>query len=661
MQDKTNGSRVWKLKIPLTFTRPRFWNVHQRYALLLGGEEVLLNPDAWLLELGPNLETVQTPGQEPRVEYLYRLATGETVALDHALTPDEAWLEDHPQAIAAMTAYRTLNQAIPDDWGLVVDHIASTPPFAIIKCPICACYTFTSIDFTAVYCTSCNTSFSLRQTGGDEGFVAEARLRYTWLGTARYLIPRTENLVLCLVYKNGGDPREEPTGKNLRPEQLAQTDETHPSLQPGLYNYNLGDLYGWNLNGLVPTLQELDQNLGSGYTWKIDGAWWPLSAHVRISGLTDHQHTVLARHLSALQADEANQDEMLQEVLTDLGQRLPNRRVFVNYRAQGLPPLKDLAENQRYLLREWLIGATGKVPDRLTAAYPVWYVVEPILSPTHETDPAGYRRIEGWQVIRRDNCPVCYQQVSSQEMVFHAEASRQHLPINADHDWSLPHGQCREVWEEGKWPLYQRVVNAIQDLPPEEPVELPTRYWLVLRTNFSEKTQETPCLFAVVYLSPELVGGLFWWSQVAQQTEQGITCIGADHGLRLPSYLSLEEAPPWKDCFTGLTLAEQNGYAVLNNYPVGADEIEKAGIQQVVTQHPWISYAQTGEIGWSAQLPPPTERGIGKNIETAAFPPQALKQIAGLMGITGHWEEKHRRVAEVMTQPIASDPAQEIR
>ncbi len=655
MQDKMNDSpRVWKLKTPMTFTRPRFWNVHLRYALLTGGEEIRLNTDTWLLELGPNQETISTPGQEPRLEYLYRLANGETVALDHTLTMDEAQPEDHPQVIAAMIAFRTLDQAILEEWGLHVEHIDSTPPFGTIRCPICGFFEFVSIDFAEVYCLSCNSSFSVRHTAGDPGFVVEARPKYAWLGAARYLIPRTGNLVLQLVYKNGLDPRQKPTGKDLPPERLAQTDETHPSLRPGLYTYNIGDLYEWRLGGLVPTLQELDQDSGSGYTWNIEGEWWPLSAHIRVSGLTDHHQAVLVRHLNLLQAEETK-DETLIGVLTDLVQRLPNRRIGVHFSSEGLPPLKDLAENQRYLLREWLICTTGKSPYTLTAAYPVWYVVEPILS--QEADPAGHRRIEGWEVVRRNICPVCHQKVISQEMVLHAEAAHQRLPVNENHDWYLPHGRCREVWEKGKWLLYQWAGNAIWDLPMEEPVELQERYWLVLQTDFRDKeTEEGHCpLFAIVYLSPELVRGLFWWSQVAQSNQRSISCIGTDHGLRLPAYFSVEN-PGWKDCFTGLTLAEQNGYVVLNNYPLASDDEKRSPLEEVATRYPWIAYFKTGEFGWSTQLEGTGGQQGGKAIETVAFPHEALKRVAELMGIIRDWEEKHRRVVEAMARKADSQP-----
>jgi len=135
-----NTPVVWKLKVPMTFIRPHYWSVQLRYAVLTGGEKVPLQPGTWLLELEPN-QVTPTSGQKAEIEeykeYLYRLASGETVALDHPLTLAEAKREHNPQAITAMTAFRTIDQAVFEDWGVQVDHIDSTPPFSILKCPMC--------------------------------------------------------------------------------------------------------------------------------------------------------------------------------------------------------------------------------------------------------------------------------------------------------------------------------------------------------------------------------------------------------------------------------------------------------------------------------------------------------------------------------------------
>ncbi|MCL4294217.1 MAG: hypothetical protein KJ077_00735 [Anaerolineae bacterium] len=646
-ETKTGSAKVWKLKASMTFTRPRYWDIHLRYAVLLGGEEISLNPDTWLLELGPNQESVVTPGQEPGVEYLYRLASGETVALDRALTLDEAWPEDHLQVIAALTAFRTLDQAILEDWGVQIEHIDHLPPFGLIKCPLCGGTEFVSVDFAAVYCSSCNTSFSVRHTAGDPGFVVDGSPRHTWLGATRYLIPRSGNLLLYMVYKNGSDPRQKPAGKNLSSEHLAQTDPTHTSLRPGLYTYHIGDLYEWKLSGLVPTLQELDQDSTSGYTWKIEGEWWPLSAYVRVSGLTDHQKAVLEGHLRHLLSQEAK-DETLTEVITELVHQRASRRIGVHFNSEGLPPLKDLTENQRYLLHHWLVCTTGNSPYTLTAAYPVWYMVEPILS--EEADPVGHYRIEGWEVIGRDLCPVCHRPVVAQEMTFHAEAARQRIPLDEDRDWYLPHGRCREVWEKGKWSLYQSAGNAIRELP-EKLTELSERYWLVMQTDFREGPPDEGhrLLFAVIRLEPEVVSRLFWWSQVAQGNQRDINCMGTTHVIRLPSYFTVSADPAWKDCFTRLSLVEQNGYVILNRDPWVTSEDEEPIIERVGTQHPWINCDRTGEIGWSAHLPAVSTRHSPRAIETAKFGFEGLKWMAELMGIAQSWEEKHRLIVETMT------------
>jgi hypothetical protein len=63
-------------------------------------------------------------------------------------------------------------------------------------------------------------------------------------------------------------------------------------------------------------------------------------------------------------------------------------------------------------------------------ACPAWYVARPVLDD-------GY--IEGWDVVRRDVCPVCGRQVRPEDLA--AEGDR----------WKIPHGYCRDTWQEAGW------------------------------------------------------------------------------------------------------------------------------------------------------------------------------------------------------------------
>ena len=98
------AKRVLCLQEDKTFRRPRSWNVHARYAILVGGQEVTIEAGTWLLELGAT--SVWTGGDWLETEHLYRLAAGEVVALDRPLAEDEAVEVDDPQAVTAMNAFR---------------------------------------------------------------------------------------------------------------------------------------------------------------------------------------------------------------------------------------------------------------------------------------------------------------------------------------------------------------------------------------------------------------------------------------------------------------------------------------------------------------------------------------------------------------------------
>jgi hypothetical protein len=123
------------LQQPLTAHSPGRWNLHLRYAIRLPDETVELLAGTWLLSLGED--------DSPH----YRLADGRVVALDAPLTAEQAAPLTDLQAIAALTVYRPLEQAVLEDWGLHVEHIDSNPPFRLIQCPLCSGTDFVTVDF----------------------------------------------------------------------------------------------------------------------------------------------------------------------------------------------------------------------------------------------------------------------------------------------------------------------------------------------------------------------------------------------------------------------------------------------------------------------------------------------------------------------------------
>ena len=137
--------------------------------------------------------------------------------------------------------------------------------------------------------------------------------------------------------------------------------------------------------------------------------------------------------------------------------------------------------------------------------------------------------------------------------------------------------------------------------------------------------------------------------------------MGISNAIRLPSYFTISADPAWQDCFTGLTLVEQNGYVILNRDPWVTSEAEELVIERVGTQHPWINYHRTGEMGWSAHLPAASTRHSSRVIETAKFGFEGLKWMAELMGIAQIWDEKHQRVMEMMTRKASSGQNNESR
>jgi hypothetical protein len=134
--------KLYQLLSELVCRRPARWQIRSRYALQIPGRRLALPAAAWLLALPA--EGDGTDGDN----VLCRLADGSLVSLSRPLTDSEAIPVENPEAVRAMAAYRSLEQAALEDWGVRVEHIDDHPPFKLIKCPLCWGTEFTSVDFS---------------------------------------------------------------------------------------------------------------------------------------------------------------------------------------------------------------------------------------------------------------------------------------------------------------------------------------------------------------------------------------------------------------------------------------------------------------------------------------------------------------------------------
>lgn len=390
--------RVLCLQGDMTFRRPRSWNAHVRYATLVRGQEVTIEAGTWLLELGAT--SVWTGRDQPETEHLFRLAAGEVVAFDRSLAEGEVVEVSDPQVATAMNAFRTPEDAILQDWGIALEtQCRRLPPFALIKCPLCSGTEFTSLDLASAWCDRCNTQFTVRPTAGDPGFVVDARWSHYSYLSARYFMPRSDSLYLCLVLKDSLDPRDmthDPDGacwsaaqeRKCRPDVPWLTDGD-VGLRPGLHRCMVGTLYDWDLHGRIPTPEDLGEGRWSG--WKIDDRWWPQCATVRALRLETDERRYLEQAAAQLGRDHYPASADLLGQLARIGRQPP---MLFQIR---LPPIHALQEGAYYLLHHWVMVETEHYRDR--QAWPVWYVVRPVTG--------EHGRIEEWDVLRRDICPRC--------------------------------------------------------------------------------------------------------------------------------------------------------------------------------------------------------------------------------------------------------------
>src|SRR5512146_1338311 len=120
-------NRVVRLVKSTAFQQLGRWEVQGRYACRIVGPQVVLNPGAWLLELGP----VEV-GLEASPEYRYRTVAGAILALTEPLAEEAYVLVDDPQAVRAMEGFRTLETSMVEELGVSLYRMSSSlPPFAL--------------------------------------------------------------------------------------------------------------------------------------------------------------------------------------------------------------------------------------------------------------------------------------------------------------------------------------------------------------------------------------------------------------------------------------------------------------------------------------------------------------------------------------------------
>ncbi len=443
--EKTQAT-AFHLRQPVVGKRPTRWDIQMRYAMRLPDETVDLSPGTWLLAL-PEAE-----GGGPYPPH-YRLADGTIICLDGPLTDEQAAPLTDAQAVTALAAYRSAEQAIAEDWGLAVEHVDRNAPFRLIQCPLCDGTTFVSVGFSGVWCDQCQAEFHVRHTAGDAGFVVDCTFAHHQPTAARYLLPRSDELVLTMVCKNGGgDPLDLTHDRHCFRDdctdaQVALTDGRDTPLRAGLHACVLGDVYDWAFYGRVPTVYNHDRHGYHTLLWP-DGKEeaWPRSAFVSVSGFSweDKQRAAAAAAMLATCTPAGYSAEFgslryrdeLAAFLNEWAER-PSQPPSVAYRGVW-PQRSQLQEacpeqgrrEERYLLHRWLIQREKE--DWLTVA-PVWLVVR---------DAARQKYEKRWEVVRADICPHCGRRVSQAEWASEGEGKAV---------WDVPHGYCRELWARHGW------------------------------------------------------------------------------------------------------------------------------------------------------------------------------------------------------------------
>ena len=432
---------------PYTHLRWRAWiNESVELAALypVTGDQVTLPAGTWLLE----------ESDEDGVR-VFRLASTHRVVLDRDLLPEEAEVMANDQAIQAMQAYQPLDAQV-QAWGLSLEHIDTLAPFSLIRCPICGSYgQFASLDFAGVWCNCCNANFYVRHTAGDPGFVVQVEWNNVNYLRARYLLPRTDNLSMHMVFKKPGlasrDPRDMRPHHSCTTETMPLTAEDNSTLRPGLHTCHIGDVYPWRFDGSAPHLGE--RHVVQASQWQVAGKSWPRSAYLPTIGLPVEDYQGLKQMVALLGTLNgkdgspiclSNSQLMTAHRLAELLERplLEQPSVYVPLNAL-LPPLGELGDDERYMLHHWLVITT----DRLPSAWPAWLVVKP----EWESRGGEGHWLKGWCVVRDDICTVCGKRVTQEEI---------HQLLNAtggQNLWRLSsHSGCLKTWKDGLWDFYTR-------------------------------------------------------------------------------------------------------------------------------------------------------------------------------------------------------------
>lgn len=335
----------------------------------------------------------------------------------------------------------------------------SSPPFAAVQCPLCNGTSFTSFEYSLVWCNTCGVQFAIRPVASSPGWRVELRLGHYSLNASPYLIPRSDEITLNLVFL-GYDLRDMkhyaqegalPQMMKCSPENLKLTDGK-TGLRAGLHACKILNLDDWHFGGHVPSYVTRHRT-----TFRVsDGSIWPDSAILPITGFSWQEAQQIRPLLEELKNGEktaglaASHTEALDILFERL--ELPNRRPEIQ--RGSLPDPSTLKEGEKFLLHHWLVSP--KRGDSDIRAYPIWYVVR---------QTTQQKKSKIWEILRQDICPGCSKQVQLKDLEEHA--MREVLGLRTEAH--LAHSSCPLVWRYG-WPPYQAALaEARQRRLPEQP------------------------------------------------------------------------------------------------------------------------------------------------------------------------------------------------
>ncbi len=411
--------RVLSLIENADFQTARLWDVFARFAVSRGGKDVTILAGTWLLDMGLH------DFGGGYAYYEYRLANGDVITRQTPLPESSYHQIEDPQVLTAMNAFRDVDTALEQDFGIGLDRLCrGLPPFALIKCPLCGGTKFTTCDLASAWCDTCNASFSARPTCGDPGFCVDVHWEHYSMGSAIYLVPPTDTLLATLTLKDSNDPRDmNVTGCDCKEGEVKLTDNSI-GLRPGLHDCKIGTLYDWRkLYGTVPRPEDIRESAAS---WNVDGEQWPQCATVRVLSLGHGERSYIESAQHFLGAEYKNLKDGLAALAAVRSTRLS---VF----DAALPPAEELGEGERYMLHHWIVVTKHSISSGdYELGMPVWYVVRMVVED---------RYIRGWNVVRKDICPCCGKRILPEQMDAKQYTCR----------WDDPHRECRETWTQMPW------------------------------------------------------------------------------------------------------------------------------------------------------------------------------------------------------------------